>query len=247
MLGKMLVFQHLTFYMQSKWLTFFQVNGVLIVMDIRLHGSGTTIGDALELEGINMARTELNAEKVPITVGSNKGNLGNCKACLYFLIINPLLTSLLQAAGGLISVIKMCKSIQNGVIPAMPSFERLNPMINADLPITIAAHEVPLAANAIVSVSSTGLDGVNAHCVLRAPPSHAQRVPNAMHRLSRRPSSTFASETLENARKITHCASDILGTEIQEDMSLRAAGLDSQGQVLLMHRLAKVIPSAVLP
>ena len=33
-------------------------------MDVRLHGSGTAIGDALELEGINMARTELNAEKV---------------------------------------------------------------------------------------------------------------------------------------------------------------------------------------
>ena len=73
--------------MQSKWLEgFFQINGVLMVMDIRLHGSGTAIGDALELEGINMARTELNAEKVPITVGSNKGNLGNCEVCLYFLI-----------------------------------------------------------------------------------------------------------------------------------------------------------------
>ena len=127
-----------------------------------------------------MARAELNAEKLPITVGSNKGNLGNCEARLFFFIINPLLTCPLQAAGGLVSVIKMCKSIQNGMIPAMPSFEKPNPMINADLPITIAADEVPLAANAIVSVSSTGLGGVNAHCVLRAPPSHAQRTPNAI-------------------------------------------------------------------
>ena len=63
-----------------------------MVMDIRLHGSGTAIGDALELEGINMARTELNAEKVPIIVGSNKGNLGNCEVCLSFLVVIPLLT-----------------------------------------------------------------------------------------------------------------------------------------------------------
>ena len=55
-------------------------------------------------------------------------------------------------------------------------------MINADLPITIAAHEVPLTDNAIVSVSSTGLGGVNAHCVLRAPPPNAQRVPDAIQR-----------------------------------------------------------------
>jgi acyl transferase domain-containing protein len=216
-------------------------------MIVRFHGSGTAIGDALELEGINMARTELNAEKVPITVGSNKGNLGNCEARSSFRILNRLLTHSLQAAGGLISVIKMCKSIQNGVIPAMPSFERLNPMINADLPITIAAHEVPLTDKAIVSVSSTGLGGVNAHCVLRAPPSYAQRVPDTIRRSSRHPSSTFASEIQEYARKITQCASDILGIEVQEDTSLHAAGLDSQGQVLLMHRLAKVIPSTVLP
>jgi acyl transferase domain-containing protein len=167
-------------------------------MDVRLHGSGTAIGDALELEGINMARTELNAEKVPITVGSNKGNLGNREARLFFPCReSAILTRSLQAAGGLISVIKMCKSIQNGVIPAMPSFERLIPMINADLPITIAAHEVPFTDKAIVSVSSTGLGGVNAHCVLRAPPSHAQRVPDTIRRSSRHPVSTFASETLE--------------------------------------------------
>ena len=45
-----------------------------MVTDVRLHGSGTAIGDALELEGMNMARAGLEAEKLPITVGSNKGN-----------------------------------------------------------------------------------------------------------------------------------------------------------------------------
>ena len=153
----------------------------------------------------------------------------------------------------------MCKSIQNGVVPAMPSFEKLNPMINADLPITIAAQEVPLTDKAILSVSSTGLGGVNAHCVLRAPPSNAvQRAPDAIRRSSARSSarssrrssrrsSLSTSEAQEYAGKISQCASDILGIEIQEDTSLHAAGLDSQGQVLLIHRLAKVIPSAVLP
>jgi Beta-ketoacyl synthase, C-terminal domain len=85
MLGKTPVFQRPTLSMQSKWLSVSsKLMGYLMVMDIiRLHGSGTAIGDALELEGINMARTELNAEKFPITVGSNKGNLGNCEVRLY--------------------------------------------------------------------------------------------------------------------------------------------------------------------
>ncbi|KAF9528634.1 amino acid adenylation domain protein [Crepidotus variabilis] len=124
-----------------------------------LHGSGTAIGDALELEGINLARTELNAEKVPITAGSNKGNLGNC-----------------EAAGAIVSVIKMCKSMEHGIIPGMPSFQRPNAMINTDLPIKLAANDIPLPPNSIVSVSSTGLGGVNAHCVLRTPPASSQRV-----------------------------------------------------------------------
>jgi 3-oxoacyl-(acyl-carrier-protein) synthase len=49
----------------------------------RLHGSGTPIGDALELEAMHIARTELKTEQVPIIVGSNKGNLGNCEVRLF--------------------------------------------------------------------------------------------------------------------------------------------------------------------
>jgi hypothetical protein len=55
----------------------------------RLHGSGTPIGDALELEAMHIARTELKTQLVPIIVGSNKGNLGNCEVRLY-ISLNPL-------------------------------------------------------------------------------------------------------------------------------------------------------------
>ncbi|KAF9522313.1 hypothetical protein CPB83DRAFT_887614 [Crepidotus variabilis] len=206
-----------------------------------LHGSGTAISDALELEGLSIARTELNAGKIPITVGSNKGSIGNC-----------------EAAGALVSVIKMCKSMQHGVIPGMSSFQKLNPMINTDLPITIATREVPLPPNAIVSVSSTGLGGVNAHCILRTPPTRPQRLLDTLHRpfpvtrtssfLSQMStSSTLVSSSTDDVREIAKCASDILGVKIQEDTLLHDAGLDSQGQVQLIHQLAKVLPSATLP
>ncbi|EPQ52969.1 polyketide synthetase, partial [Gloeophyllum trabeum ATCC 11539] len=116
-----------------------------------LHGSGTPIGDALELEGFQMARSRLGAANNRCTVGSNKGNLGNC-----------------EAASGLVSVIKMCKSMQYGVIPPVQSLERVNPLINPSLPFDIAQTDLPLSDDAVVCVSSTGLGGVNAHCVLRS-------------------------------------------------------------------------------
>ncbi|KAJ7242915.1 hypothetical protein C8J57DRAFT_1243659 [Mycena rebaudengoi] len=104
----------------------------------RLHGSGTAIGDAIELEGMHMARKELGAS---------------------------------QAASGLVSVIKMCKSMQYGIIPPLQSFEALHPVINQKLPVQMATTGVPISSEGIVSVSAIGLGGVNAHCIMRPPPA----------------------------------------------------------------------------
>ncbi|KAJ6487589.1 non-ribosomal peptide synthetase [Mycena sanguinolenta] len=119
-----------------------------------LHGSGTPIGDALELEAMNLARTELGAGEAGFIAGSNKGNIGNC-----------------EAASGLVSVIKICKSFQHGLIPPVQSFEALHPIINPRIPVQIANNAVPISDGAVVSVSSIGLGGVNAHCILQSPGS----------------------------------------------------------------------------
>ncbi|KIK03064.1 hypothetical protein K443DRAFT_95740 [Laccaria amethystina LaAM-08-1] len=209
-----------------------------------LHGSGTPIGDALELEAMHIARTELKTEQVPIIVGSNKGNLGNC-----------------EAAGGLVSVIKMCKSMQHGVIPPMPSFQRKNPMINPALPFTIASTGVPLKKNAVVSVSSTGLGGVNAHCILRYPPASSQRPSDLVLDAPSTPESTevlpsppktsslppVAALSQEKIGQIASCASQILSVDIDEGTDLRAAGLDSQGQIALMRKVGEAFPTYMLP
>lgn len=62
-----------------------RVSEILIELDFsvadlftcRLHGSGTPIGDALELEALSLARAEMGGDKKPCVIGSNKGNLGN--------------------------------------------------------------------------------------------------------------------------------------------------------------------------
>jgi hypothetical protein len=75
-LGRMLECLREIWFMQSK---FFLPSKNQSDFGCRLHGSGTPIGDALELEGMNLARIELGASEVSYFAGSNKGNIGNCE------------------------------------------------------------------------------------------------------------------------------------------------------------------------
>lgn len=50
----------------------------------RIHGSGTPIGDALELEGLSLAMKELGGNGKQFTVGSTKGNIGNTQVKSHF-------------------------------------------------------------------------------------------------------------------------------------------------------------------
>ncbi|CAK5263677.1 unnamed protein product [Mycena citricolor] len=196
----------------------------------RLHGSGTPIGDALELEGLKMARRELGVEKTPYIVGSNKGNLGNC-----------------EAASGLVSVIKLVKSIQHGVVPPLQSFEQPNPVIDPTLKISFAKNPVRLSPDALLSASSTGLGGVNAHCVLAFPPAQHKRKASVEATSIKgpvdvsvevpSPKASVPDATSAGHLVLRHVRS-ILGTdEISSTTVLRDAGLDSRGQMALLHQL----------
>ncbi|KAF8517297.1 amino acid adenylation domain protein [Hysterangium stoloniferum] len=204
-----------------------------------LHGSGTAIGDALELEGLTLGLSKMGATGVPCAIGSNKGNLGNC-----------------EAASGLVSLIKLCKSIQHDLVPPIQSFGSINPMINPTLSFKIAAHPTPLSDSSILSVSSLGLGGVNAHVVLRYPPAASRRhldgVRPARHRNlknldapGRRP---HASKELlfDRGKIIALCASQLLSIDIEVDTDLRAAGLDSNTQIRLTRMISDILGSSSL-
>ncbi|KAK7033817.1 hypothetical protein R3P38DRAFT_2519696 [Favolaschia claudopus] len=200
-----------------------------------LHGSGTPIGDALELEGLHLARSALGAGQAPYTVGSNKGNLGNC-----------------EAASGLVSIIKLCKSIQNGVVPPLQSFDVVNPFINTSLPVKIASESVPITAGDVLSVSSTGLGGVNAHCVLSFPPrDHARsevvRSTARSFALPTQPETPGAPSSNVTLQAIINQASSILSMPVAADTCLKDAGLDSKGQMMLMRRIQDAIPGCQIP
>ncbi|KAF4631120.1 hypothetical protein G7Y89_g7005 [Cudoniella acicularis] len=201
---------------------------------VELHGSGTPIGDALELEGLKLALKELGLEGSRCIVGSNKGNLGNT-----------------QQASGLVSLIKLCKSIQNATIPPTGGLSSLNPIIDPDIPFDFALKPTKLSHNAVLAVSSAGWGGVNSHVVLKSPPQSIARSTDhqptkqvfnreTLQAPRRNKSSTFES-TSHIVKSITLVASTILGVQVHGDTDLRLAGLDSQ-QFL---RLAQTVRQAL--
>lgn len=123
-----------------------------------MHGSGTPVGDALELEGISLAVRELGGSASPFVVGSVKGNVGNT-----------------QHASGLVSLIKLCKSMQHGVVPATRGLEQPNEMINQNLPLQLAVKDTPVRRGHVLTVCASGWGGVNTHTLLGFPDERLQK------------------------------------------------------------------------
>jgi acyl transferase domain-containing protein len=146
-----------------------------------------------------------------------------------------------------VSLIKLCKSIQHDLVPPVQSFERINPMINPSLPFKIAAAPTRLWEDAILSVSSAGLGGVNAHCIIRYPPPRFRRpldglLPSRRTNVKRLDAPArvergvvVAGGFVDKARAIALCASRLLSVHVDVDTDLRNAGLDSNTQVRLVR------------
>lgn len=142
---------------------------------VEMHGSGTSIGDALEAHGLERAFAAAEGARAgasatdpapdggdkatprELLVGSNKGNFGNA-----------------EAASGLTSLIKATLAVHRGVVPPLRQLGAVNPLI--DLSKTrvrpLRAH-VKLEPGDRVGVTALGYGGVNAHCILRRPETAA--------------------------------------------------------------------------
>lgn len=122
---------------------------------IETHGTGTAIGDPIELEGLKLA---FNTEKKGFcALGSVKSNVGH-----------------LNIAAGVAGFIKTVLALKNRLIPPSLHFENPNPKIDFDnSPFFVNTRlsgwkndKYPLRAG----VSSFGIGGTNAHVVLEEAP-----------------------------------------------------------------------------
>ncbi|KAM7210294.1 lovastatin diketide synthase [Rhypophila decipiens] len=118
------------------------------------HGTGTPVGDPLELlaigQTIGAARAQHGTQ--PFIVGSVKSNIGH-----------------LGGASGIAGVIKTVLLLEQGQIPAVAEFQNLNPRIkDAEWNIKIPTELTPWPDHGLrrASVNSFGYGGSNGHVIL---------------------------------------------------------------------------------
>ncbi|SCW49973.1 Ketoacyl-synthetase C-terminal extension [Paenibacillus tianmuensis] len=120
------------------------------------HGTGTRLGDPIEIDGINKVFSRYTSKKQFCAIGSVKSNIGH-----------------LYEAAGLASLVKCIYALNERIIP---------PSINYHIPNrAIDFHDSPVYVNVktrewnhaggkrICGVSSFGLSGTNCHLILEEP------------------------------------------------------------------------------
>ncbi|AWN72508.1 TPA: SDR family NAD(P)-dependent oxidoreductase [Legionella anisa] len=141
---------------------------------IETHGTGTSLGDPVEIEGLKCAFATLlssEAKQNSIALGSVKTNIGH-----------------LEPASGIAGMIKLILAMTHETLPGILHLHELNPYINlTDTPFYIAketqtwqriqneaGEDIPLRAG----VSSFGFGGTNAHIILEEGRPHQRMAEN---------------------------------------------------------------------
>jgi phthiocerol/phenolphthiocerol synthesis type-I polyketide synthase D len=124
---------------------------------IEAHGTGTALGDPIELEALNQVFPE-HDRAAPLVLGSVKTNMGH-----------------LENSAGIAGFIKTVLSLGHGYIPPHLHFKQLTPNASAGASrFTIAAQgmEWPAVGRPRrAGVSSFGVSGTNAHVVVEQAPA----------------------------------------------------------------------------
>jgi acyl transferase domain-containing protein len=124
---------------------------------IEAHGTGTPLGDPIEVEALGAVMCEGRLATRPLAIGSVKTNIGHT-----------------EAASGLAGLLKVVMALNHEAIPPHLHFSNPNPGIAwADLPLTVPRSLLPWPRGATprrAGVSSFGFSGTNAHVILEEAP-----------------------------------------------------------------------------
>jgi len=126
---------------------------------VEAHGTGTKVGDPIEAGAIHKVLSKDRAPRDPLYIGSVKSNIGH-----------------LEAASGIVAVIKATLMLERGFIVPNHDFKRPNPKIpfnQWNLKVPITQRPWPRGKK-FISVNNFGFGGTNAHVVVERAP-FAQR------------------------------------------------------------------------
>ncbi|MBV8436658.1 MAG: amino acid adenylation domain-containing protein [Silvibacterium sp.] len=202
---------------------------------IEAHGTGTPLGDPIEIAGLNKAfRTSTSAANF-CSIGTAKANVGH-----------------LDVAAGGVGLIKTVLQIQNRTIPGLLHFEEPNPHLELDnSPFYFTRRLEPWQSNGSplrAGVSAFGVGGTNAHVVVEEPPQvepsdagreqqvlvWSAKTPGALTNLTQSLSEHFAQHpeqnfadaawTLETGRSRHHFRRALVAGSTQEAAAILTAG-----------------------
>ncbi len=150
---------------------------------IEAHGTGTRLGDPIEIESLGAVYGENRPLDRPLFVGSVKANIGH-----------------LEAAAGMAGIIKTIMILNCGTIPPQVGFDTPNPLVNWEkMPIKIPTEQIHFGQDKpieqvgqekltdkvkftqknkerIAGISAFGFSGTNVHVILAQPPSAKKSV-----------------------------------------------------------------------
>jgi len=117
---------------------------------LETHGTGTSLGDAIELEALG----QVFKDNEKLTLGAVKTNVGH-----------------LEAAAGIVSLIKTVLVLENSLIPANLHLKQPNSKVEwQELPFKLPQKAIawqPTTQPRIAGISSFGFSGTNAHLVVQ--------------------------------------------------------------------------------
>ena len=120
---------------------------------IETHGTGTMLGDPIEVGALGAVLSKNRSKENPLHIGSVKTNIGH-----------------LEAAAGMAGLLKATLAIKNRKIPASRHFVKPNPNIDFDglhIKVQNKFDAWPSEDPAIAGVSSFGFGGTNGHVILK--------------------------------------------------------------------------------
>ncbi|HRI71706.1 MAG TPA: acyltransferase domain-containing protein, partial [Polyangium sp.] len=128
---------------------------------LETHGTGTSLGDPIEVEAIKAVFGGPRERGATCVLGALKSNIGH-----------------LEAAAGVAGLIKVVLAMQNERIPGNLHFRSLNPRIDLrGTPLEIAQTPKEWSAGVrprYAGVSSFGISGTNAHVIVEEPPRNLE-------------------------------------------------------------------------
>ena len=169
---------------------------------IEAHGTGTSLGDPIEIQGITSAFAKFTDKKQFCAIGSLKSNIGH-----------------LDTASGIAGIVKVLLAIKNKEIPASINF--LSPNHNIDFinsPVYVnnkLKKWEPVNGKLLAGVSSFGLGGTNCHVVIG---NYDEKEPKSSHILSDEYILTISAVTVQALKRITKEYYEKLSVEKEEDL-----------------------------